>query len=276
MHINIVLSPFHLIKIDLPSSPLPPPSTSLPLSAVVPAFPRSDRAPFSSLPLSPVQGEVPVGCVVVRDGQIVARGANQTNITRNATRHAEFVAIDALLEACDYDVATLQQAQLDLYVTCEPCIMCAGALSTMNFRRAIYGCPNDKFGGCGSVLNVHLDACGTCDGTGTDTDTDTDTGTGAGTGDPGTGTGTGTGTDTNMSMIATLRERSDQPVTPRRRQVSTGSLPPTSFLAIGGICGAEAIEILRDFYICGNPKAPTPHREVRDGLGPTTSILQGG
>lgn len=51
-----------------------------------------------------------------------------------------------------------------LYVTCEPCIMCAGALSLLGIPRVVYGCPNDKFGGCGSIVPVHQQGCGTCCG----------------------------------------------------------------------------------------------------------------
>ncbi len=52
----------------------------------------------------------------------------------------------------------------DLYVTCEPCIMCAGALSLLRVRRVFYGCRNDRFGGCGSILPVHQQGCGGCGG----------------------------------------------------------------------------------------------------------------
>ena len=55
-------------------------------------------------------------------------------------------------------------SRCELYVTCEPCIMCAGALSLLGFKRVIYGCPNDKFGGCGSVLDIHVKGCGSCSG----------------------------------------------------------------------------------------------------------------
>ncbi|XP_049931705.1 tRNA-specific adenosine deaminase TAD2 isoform X2 [Nymphaea colorata] len=94
--------------------------------------------------------EVPVGCVIVEDGKIIASGSNRTSETRNATRHAEMEAIDKLLEQwqrsglAQPDVAE-KFSRCDLYVTCEPCI-----------RAVYYGCANDKFGGCGSVLSLHL------------------------------------------------------------------------------------------------------------------------
>jgi tRNA-specific adenosine deaminase 2 len=183
-------------------------------------------------------GEVPVGCVIVlceehpviakRRGNyvseddhsggdssrrtIISHGANQCNATRDATRHAELVAIDRLLtdgassdqlrlppgvetkaskvpkvveqarktlwedrwinepndpnhwknsfgwrNNCDLDgfrcVDIFQHC--DLFVTCEPCIMCASALASVGIRRVVFGCKNDRFGGCGSLLNLH-------------------------------------------------------------------------------------------------------------------------
>lgn len=79
-------------------------------------------------------------------------------------RHAEFVAIDQMMEDFKNDLSAIREGGLDLYVTCEPCIMCAGALSIMGFERAFFGCPNDKFGGCGSVLSINENGCGTCSG----------------------------------------------------------------------------------------------------------------
>lgn len=79
--------------------------------------------------------EVPVGCVVVRDGAVVARGSNRTNELRNATRHAELEAVDAMLAASGGDVAAAGFDRCELFVTCEPCIMCAGALSTLRFAK---------------------------------------------------------------------------------------------------------------------------------------------
>lgn len=96
------------------------------------------------------------------------------------------MAIDQILGAhgndatrCDFDKCglrwQLQQQSLagmlrqrvrrcELYVTCEPCIMCAGALSLLGFHCVTFGCANDKFGGNGSVLDVHSDGCGACGG----------------------------------------------------------------------------------------------------------------
>ncbi|GLJ18773.1 hypothetical protein SUGI_0335240 [Cryptomeria japonica] len=113
------------------------------------------------------QLEVPVGCVIVENGQVIARGSNATNHTRNATRHAEMEAIDNLLHLCQSAHLTQQQvaqrfAACELYVTCEPCIMCAAALSLLGITRVFYGCANDRFGGCGSVMEVHKHGSGPC------------------------------------------------------------------------------------------------------------------
>ena len=101
--------------------------------------------------------EVPVGCVFVHSptSEIIGRGFNLTNLTRNATRHAELVAIDDILLQKGQNIEIFKEC--DLYVTCEPCIMCAAALAKLQIRRVYYGCSNDRFGGNGSVLSVHID-----------------------------------------------------------------------------------------------------------------------
>mmetsp|Transcript_27295 Transcript_27295/g.59614 ORF Transcript_27295/g.59614 Transcript_27295/m.59614 type:complete len:189 (-) Transcript_27295:299-865(-) len=106
--------------------------------------------------------EVPVGCVIVRNDQVIGRGSNRTNETRNATRHAELEAIDEIMEKFNGDLNLVNFPECELYVTCEPCIMCAGALSLINLGKVYFGCPNDKFGGCGSVLPVHDHGCSVC------------------------------------------------------------------------------------------------------------------
>ena len=102
--------------------------------------------------------EVPVGCVVVYQGEILAKGCNEVNVSRNATRHAEMVAIDQLFEHCERD-RKLQFKEVckdsTLYVTVEPCVMCAFALRTIGLCNIVFGCANERFGGCGSVLDVH-------------------------------------------------------------------------------------------------------------------------
>lgn len=103
--------------------------------------------------------EVPIGCVFVVDDVVVAEGSNMTNASRNATRHAELEAIDSILAKGDEPVDWSKHV---LYVTCEPCIMCAGALALLGIQQVFYGCKNDRFGGCGSIMSLHEQGCGTC------------------------------------------------------------------------------------------------------------------
>ncbi|GAA5855656.1 hypothetical protein JCM8547_001635 [Rhodosporidiobolus lusitaniae] len=153
--------------------------------------------------------EIPVGCVLVHDGKIVARGRNRTNEGRNATLHAEFDALRHLLpdrshaltpqlvrpftpQLPDCEVheddddepssATPEPGSSSsvsaspaaprpkkrkvwqtplrgvvLYVTVEPCLMCASAMRQVGIETVIYGCANDRFGGCGGVQSIHAD-----------------------------------------------------------------------------------------------------------------------
>jgi len=105
-------------------------------------------------------GEVPVGCVFVYGKEIVGNGRNYVNETRNATRHAELVAVDAVRAWChSREISSFEVFEkCHLYVTVEPCIMCASALEQLRVPIIVYGCGNERFGGCRSVLNVfHLD-----------------------------------------------------------------------------------------------------------------------
>lgn len=78
--------------------------------------------------------EVPVGCVFVRGDEVVATGYNQTNVSRNGTRHAELVAMDKLLSAPGAPPVSIL-SECELFVTCEPCIMCAGILRQMRIKK---------------------------------------------------------------------------------------------------------------------------------------------
>ncbi|OAK97896.1 cytidine deaminase-like protein [Phaeosphaeriaceae sp. SRC1lsM3a] len=97
--------------------------------------------------------ETPVGCVFVKDGEIIGRGMNETNRTLNGTRHAEFVAIAGILSK--HPIKILHET--DLYVTVEPCVMCASMLRQYGIRAVYFGCWNERFGGTGGVLNIHAD-----------------------------------------------------------------------------------------------------------------------
>ena len=100
-------------------------------------------------------GEVPVGCVIFYNNLIIADGYNDVNRTKNATRHAEIIALE---KARNYFVNIEQSldvfGECVLYVTTEPCIMCAAALRIFGLKKVFYGCTNQRFGGCGSRLDV--------------------------------------------------------------------------------------------------------------------------
>ncbi|KAI5453748.1 tRNA(adenine34) deaminase [Naganishia albida] len=94
--------------------------------------------------------EVPVGCVFVKDGLAIAKARNRTNEWRNATLHAELVSLDQILKT-----HPLPLHDVTLYVTVEPCVMCASALRQVGIGKVFYGAGNERFGGCGSVLDVN-------------------------------------------------------------------------------------------------------------------------
>ena len=96
------------------------------------------------------EGEVPVGCVVVRDGQIVGRGRNRREKARNALCHAELEAIN---EACS-NLGGWRLWECTLYVTLEPCPMCAGAIINARIPRVVFGAKDTKAGSCGSVCDM--------------------------------------------------------------------------------------------------------------------------
>lgn len=102
--------------------------------------------------------EVPIGCVIYdpKSDKIISWGRNRTNEDKNGTKHAELVALERLHAEIGYDTAKeLDWKGLELYVTVEPCVMCAAALRYLGMGKVYYGCGNERFGGCGSVLNVH-------------------------------------------------------------------------------------------------------------------------
>jgi tRNA(adenine34) deaminase len=101
-------------------------------------------------------GEVPIGCVVVNDGAVVARAHNRTIADRDPTAHAEMLALRAASAA----LGTERLTDCDVYVTLEPCTMCAGALSFARIRRLYYGAADPKGGAVES--GVQLFASPTC------------------------------------------------------------------------------------------------------------------
>ena len=97
-----------------------------------------------------VHGEVPVGCVIVRNGEIVGRGRNQREEKQAAVSHAEMEAIAQANAA----LGSWRLDECDLYVTLEPCPMCAGAIINSRIRRVVYGAADTKAGCCGSVTDL--------------------------------------------------------------------------------------------------------------------------
>ncbi len=101
--------------------------------------------------LSALEGEVPVGAVVVKDGEIVGEGRNRRESGRNALYHAELEAID---NACK-KLGGWRLWQCDIYVTLEPCPMCAGAIINSRIKRVYFGAKDMKAGSFGSVVNFN-------------------------------------------------------------------------------------------------------------------------
>jgi len=111
-----------------------------------------------------VQGEVPVGALVVKDGQIIGRGYNAPILSNDPSAHAEIRALRDAARA----LGNYRLGDCTLYVTLEPCVMCAGAIMHARVARLVYGAADPKTGACGSVidlfaekrLNHHTDVTG--------------------------------------------------------------------------------------------------------------------
>ena len=97
-----------------------------------------------------LEGEVPVGCVIVRNGEIVATGRNRRETAKTALGHAEIEAIGA---ACE-KLGGWRLWDCTLYVTLEPCPMCAGAIVNARIPTVVFGASDDKCGACGSVFSM--------------------------------------------------------------------------------------------------------------------------
>ena len=95
-------------------------------------------------------GEVPVGAIVVQAGRIIARAYNQVELLKDATAHAEMLAVTQAEAA----VGDWRLNDCDLYVTKEPCPMCAGALVHVRMRRVVFGCADPRGGAAGGLLNL--------------------------------------------------------------------------------------------------------------------------
>jgi tRNA(adenine34) deaminase len=98
-------------------------------------------------------GEVPVGAVIVIDGQLLGRGFNQTEKLKDPTAHAEILAITSACEA----IGDWRLEGATLYCTLEPCSMCAGAAVLARIKKIIFGASDPKFGACGSIFNIPIE-----------------------------------------------------------------------------------------------------------------------
>ncbi|RGP60941.1 putative tad2-trna-specific adenosine deaminase 2 [Fusarium sporotrichioides] len=233
--------------------------------------------------------ETPVGCVLVHDGRIIARGMNATNVTRNGTRHAEFMALGALLsyptkdgprttflkpKAENQSEAASETSSIDsglpdegnedgakghlypygqkchpdarvdrsiiresiLYVTVEPCVMCASLLRQLGIKKVYFGAVNDKFGGTGGVFSIHA----------------------------------------NSLPVSTDGQTASAHPTPKPAQLLDGSgtlgvsYPPgggdggnieSGYEIEGGWGRDEAVGLLRRFYVQENGRAPVPRKK---------------
>ena len=111
--------------------------------------------------LAAAEGEVPVGAVIVRDGRVVSTGRNHRETWKSALSHAELEAIDGACKA----LGGWRLFGCTLYVTLEPCPMCAGAIINARLDRVVYGARDPKAGSCGSVVQLfdlpynHRPAC---------------------------------------------------------------------------------------------------------------------
>ncbi|KAH7020195.1 hypothetical protein EDB80DRAFT_746766 [Ilyonectria destructans] len=273
--------------------PLVPPAPSLQDPAVVAERAMHMRFTEEALDMARLAlrtNETPVGCVIVHNGKVIARGMNATNVTRNGTRHAEFMAISALLslpgktgprttclkpkvesptspEASDasstdshapdegnedgskghlypYGQKWHPDPRVDrsiiresiLYVTVEPCVMCASLLRQLGIKKVYFGAVNDKFGGTGGVFSIHA----------------------------------------NSLPVRDDGQTASAHPTPRPSQLPDGSgtlgvsFPPgggdggnieAGYEIEGGWGRDEAVALLRRFYVQENGRAPVPRKK---------------
>lgn len=97
--------------------------------------------------------EVPVGCVIVKNGKIIARAHNQKETKADTTKHAEIIAI----QKASKKIGAWRLLDCEMYVTLEPCSMCAGAMIQSRIKKVYIGAMDEKTGACGSVLNLLQD-----------------------------------------------------------------------------------------------------------------------
>ncbi|KAI1498388.1 cytidine deaminase-like protein [Biscogniauxia marginata] len=219
--------------------------------------------------------ETPVGCVLVYHGRTIAKGMNATNVTRNGTRHAEFMALSALLSQREQgDVGDVNASPaLDdaswgdvnprdghiypygqklhpapvvdraiisecvLYVTVEPCVMCASLLRQLGIKKVYFGAVNDKFGGTGGVFRIHMNSKPVPKPTGRPYQN-------------------GYGPQ-DVDRISKGRVSS----VPRDEDDGDGGNVEPGFPAEGGYLRDDAVSLLRRFYVQENGRAPQPRKK---------------
>jgi len=110
-------------------------------------------AAIESAKIAEDNGDVPIGAVIVREGRIIAKAYNQREQLQDPTAHAEIIALTQAAAA----VENWHLEGCTMYVTLEPCCMCAGALVLSRMDRLVYGCSDPKAGACGSLYNIVAD-----------------------------------------------------------------------------------------------------------------------
>ncbi|KAK2020784.1 cytidine deaminase-like protein [Colletotrichum zoysiae] len=292
-------------RTGLDSTDRPRSSASTPQTTLTPPGERPMHQAFMGQALDMARlalrtNETPVGCVLVHNGSVIARGMNATNVTRNGTRHAEFMAISALLSYRPTNIEEVADTQLrqqaserskadviddesdlfpmdddyvkeghlypygqklhramrversivrecTLYVTVEPCVMCAGLLRQLGIKKVYFGAVNDKFGGTGGVFSIHKNS--------TDTRQDPNP-----------------VTVLRPLQISTNACNSPRPTSSSSGKTSLSNGRPTSqggdggnvepgFDAEGGWGRDEAVGLLRRFYVQENGRAPVPRKK---------------
>jgi tRNA(adenine34) deaminase len=116
-------------------------------------FPRDEyfmRLALREAEQAPAHGDVPIGAVVVRDGELLAAAHNERELRQDPTAHAEILALREAARA----VGSWRVLNAAIYVTLEPCAMCAGAIVLARVPRLVFGATDPKAGACGSVLDV--------------------------------------------------------------------------------------------------------------------------
>jgi tRNA(adenine34) deaminase len=124
-----------------------------------PALPETDHEKFMHLAMLQAQraaarDEVPVGCVIVRNGKVISRGYNLRESSKDPTAHAEMIAIRKAAKK----LGAWRLTGCTIYVTLEPCPMCAGAIVNARIPKVVYGCVDPKSGACGTLMNIVSDA----------------------------------------------------------------------------------------------------------------------